>query len=276
MKTYEQIIEYISIALLVLVGILGILVTILDFIGTDFVNGPWKWLKGPLPVILLTVAGLALALGAERFVRFRQHARQIAQMESAIKNFTGAQLVEDYDELYSLAIRLVRDAKRQLRVTSLGPGRPDSSEPYRKAVTQVLKQSTKQPKPIRMDIVIGANLDKNPEVIVEAASERMNQYTEAGVAALAQIYVIDLAWGLDFLIIDDCHAMIAFPSLRGVKQLRLGLAFINQQKVVKEFASWFDEYLLRNAVTYQEFLKHYPLKVNEPSAPHNSLNPTPR
>jgi hypothetical protein len=91
----------------------------------------------------------------------------------------------------------------------------------------------------------------------------LNQYTDDGVDELVQIYVVDAAWGLDLLIIDERHAVIAFPSVRGVKQFRLGLAFIDQPRLAREFASWFDEYLLKRAITFESFLKQYRTETNK-------------
>jgi hypothetical protein len=85
MRGYERIIELLSTALLIIVGVLGILVAALDLIGTDFNNGPWSWIQGPLPITLLTVALLALALGLERIVRFQQINRQLDTIKNLVE-----------------------------------------------------------------------------------------------------------------------------------------------------------------------------------------------
>jgi hypothetical protein len=50
-------------------GLLGVLISILDLIGADYENGPWKWIKGAVPLILLPIGILAVALGLERVLR---------------------------------------------------------------------------------------------------------------------------------------------------------------------------------------------------------------
>ena len=124
MERIEKIIEFLATVLLVLVGLLGLLISILDFIGTDFTNGPWKWLKGPTPVTLMTVAVLALALGLERIVRFRQINQQFNKIESLltegpdriIQSLDGVNIrrLNNAPELYGYVVKRMREAKRTI------------------------------------------------------------------------------------------------------------------------------------------------------------------
>ncbi len=124
MDKHERIVEVISIILLILVGLSGIGVFILDFIGVDFINGPWRWLKGPLPVMLLTVAILALALGLERYVRLRQTNRRWENIESLLTqgpesiiralNGVNIELFSDAQGMYVYVIKKMREAKSRI------------------------------------------------------------------------------------------------------------------------------------------------------------------
>lgn len=257
MKLHEKVIDALSTAFLVVAGLLGLLVSILDFIGVDFQKGFWSWLKGPLPVILLIVALLALALGLERYVRFRQIKRQLADLENALEKSTGGRLLEDYDELYDMAARLVLGAKRHVRATSLGLGHPKSPKHYRESLVEAMKRSKKGHKPIRVDVVLGSDFSQTSDQIHETAALRTKLYSDNGVMDLVRMYVINIPWGLDFLIVDEEHMIIGFPSIR-VKELKLGLAFIAQPNLVREVTSWFDEFILNKALPYQEFSNLYP------------------
>lgn len=65
----EKRLEISSTVLLLSAGLLGVLNSILDLLRADYANEPWKWIKGAVPLILLTVGILALALGLERVLR---------------------------------------------------------------------------------------------------------------------------------------------------------------------------------------------------------------
>ena len=82
MKTHERVIEFLSTVLLIGAGLLGGLITTLDFIGTDFQNGIWQWVKGPEPIIYLTVAALAVAVGLERVIRFQRISLQLETIDA--------------------------------------------------------------------------------------------------------------------------------------------------------------------------------------------------
>lgn len=87
MQPHEKVIEYLSQAFLIVVGALGVLVSVLDFVGADFVNGPWKWLKGPQPVMLSILGILALAIGLERYARLRHVNRKLEKMETDLEDY---------------------------------------------------------------------------------------------------------------------------------------------------------------------------------------------
>lgn len=124
MEQVEKVLEFLLVILLVVVGLLGVFVSVLDLIGIDFENGPWKWLKGPVPITLLTVALLSIALGLERFVRFWQINRRLEKIEHLVtegperiirsldgidvQSFTGPQA------LYSYVVKRMQEAKKTI------------------------------------------------------------------------------------------------------------------------------------------------------------------
>lgn len=138
MKIYEKVAEYISAGLLVAVGISGALVSILDFIGTDFQNGPWRWIKGPSPIMLLTVAILALALGIERLVRFQHINHQLEKIEflaedipeRVIHSLHGVEvrIFSNSKEMYDYITKRMKEAKRCIDDMTIGPNLPENTQ----------------------------------------------------------------------------------------------------------------------------------------------------
>lgn len=264
MNKIEKIAELFSIIFLIAAGLLGVFVSILDFSGADFENGPWKWLKGPLPITLLTIAILAIAIGLERFVRFRKIDNQIAKIEKALERSVGGRYLEGTNELFDTASRLLSDTKDHIRTTHLVLSH-HAPQSYMKTFIEVLKQSKVRGKPIRVDIVYGADFSKSSQSIHLVVDWLRGQLVNAGVDDLVQVYATNIAWSTaDFLIIDDQHLIIAFPTVRGIKQLRIGLVFVNQPKIVSDIAAWYDDVLVKKAIAYQHFCKQYPVQ-NEAS-----------
>ncbi len=98
-KILERIPEWIAIALLILAGVAGLLVSTLDFLGNDYTNGPWKWLKGPQSLTLLIAGLLALSLGLERLIFFRRLEERLDEMEAKISGeFDTKRLRKLFDE----------------------------------------------------------------------------------------------------------------------------------------------------------------------------------
>jgi hypothetical protein len=149
MKSYERVIELLSIALLITAGVFGVFVAILDFIGTDFENGPWKWLKGPLPTILLTVALLSLAVGLERFIRFHQIARRLDKIErlvsegpqNIIRALDGVEVhhFADTKELYEYVAKRMQKAKRTIDDLTWGPAERGTTQAAEQAAEKYVK-----------------------------------------------------------------------------------------------------------------------------------------
>lgn len=148
MKRLERLGEVLTTLFLLIVGLLGVTVSILDFIGTDFENGPWRWLKGPLPVILLIVALLALAVGLERSIRFQQIDRRLDSIESlaaegpqrVIDALAGIEVRQfsDAQELYEYVTRRMNKARR-IEDLTWGPAERGTTQVEENAVAKYVK-----------------------------------------------------------------------------------------------------------------------------------------
>ncbi|QLQ06586.1 MAG: hypothetical protein HZY76_11425 [Anaerolineae bacterium] len=140
MKNYEKVAEILSSGFLIAAGVLGTLVAILDFIGIDFTQGPWQWLKGPLPIILITVSILSLAIGLERYIRLRQIDNQFARLENLIERSSGGRFISSFEELYSEAIRLAENTRLRLRTASMSRD-VQASNAYRTSIIDLISQN---------------------------------------------------------------------------------------------------------------------------------------
>lgn len=83
-KTLERIPEWLTTALLIVAGVAGFFVFVLDLMGVAYTNGPWKWLKGSQPISLLIVALLALSLGLERLLFFKRIKEKLDEIDAKV------------------------------------------------------------------------------------------------------------------------------------------------------------------------------------------------
>ena len=252
MKCYEKILEKFSTSSLIAAGMVGITITVLDLVGVDFSQGPWQWVKGPLPIILATVSILSLAVGLERYTRFRQIDAQIEKLENLIERSSGGRFISNYKELYAEATRLVQSAREKLRTASMSRD-VDAPNEYHLAIVELLRENGKRIRPILADMVIAGD----PKEIRN--SWRVKEFSND---SSVNLYVVDVPWSIDILVVDERHMIFAFPAVRGMGQLKLAFVFINQEQIVREFAIWYDEFLLKKrAIPYEKFLETYPDKL---------------
>jgi len=260
MKRLEKLIEAFALGLLIVSGSAGFLVSALEFIGTDFENGPWKWLKGPLPITLITVSSLALAVGLERISRFKAIDRRLSIIEQALLE-KPIKFTNNYHKLYRTAIDLVDLAQEEIRVLASYMIYDPSPDYYQEFFIGKLKQSKQKNNPIYADIVIGVKSDLDQDV--EYAHKRIGEFEEklarADVRDLVNIHIVDLPWGFDLLIVDKYHLSISFPFPREKTMERKGnIAFTDRPKIVGELATWFDKFLPSRTITYEQFCQKHP------------------
>jgi hypothetical protein len=124
-------IELLAILFLLAAGTLGVLVSVLDFIGANFESGPWEWVKGPTSITLLIVSFLAIGLGLERLVRFQQIVGRLNAVEQLVidnshniihaLNGVETRQFDDTTEFYKYVIRRMQEAKKTVDDLTWGP-----------------------------------------------------------------------------------------------------------------------------------------------------------
>ena len=201
-KRIEKTLDTIATCLLIFTGIVGYFVVFLDFIGTDFTNGPWNWLKGPLPIVLLITATLSLSLGIERFVRFNKMDQRIHNLELLMEQAIGGRFLGNRIEVYQTAEWLLNDVNTKIRVTILAKMEQPSPKSYTDTFVNILKQSKKSSTPILVDMVIYGDFHEDKKEIQRIVKVLFMSLKQKGVKDLVKVYVADIAWGVDFLILN--------------------------------------------------------------------------
>lgn len=247
MKTYERVVEFLATALLIIVGVLGVFVSVLDFIGADFENGPWKWLKGPLPVALLTVAILALALGLERLIRFQQIYRHLDNIERLVRegperiirslNGVNVRSFDDLSEFLIYTAHRMSEARKSIDDLSWGTDLPNVTSAEEKSFEKYVKTKVAIcKKGIRYREVMSFSLPSHVQRAESILSQNLTSYS-------LKFYDFDKQSApplIQFLIVDSEEVMFAFyrwPYLPAEKEVRLA---VRHPDIVKLFQDYYD------------------------------------
>ena len=246
----------------VVCSLLGIFVSILDFVSQDINQGPFRWLKGAQPLTLLLVSLIAIGLGLERLTRFLRWDQKITAIENLIRQ-NGIELsglskhLETKDsvktligekQVYEEGIHLIGLAKRNIRATSLGDGPPSSPSELSEAYIKTLQESDNRGRPVRLDIVLGADSDYRVTTSrKEQLLKRWELFQKNNVDSYIHYHLVITVVGLELLIIDNAHMIISVPYHGGVEGFKYGLLFFNAPEIVDEFADWFDNVLREKA-----------------------------
>jgi hypothetical protein len=231
-KSHDRVIELLSTALLIIVGIMGMFISILDFIGTDFTSGLWVWLKGPLPAILLTVAILALALGLERLVRFQRIDRKLNTIEYLVErgperiiHSLGGVDVKRFDDsqgLFEYVTKRMREAKKTIDDVTWGLARSEQSPASHKAFEKYLETIT-------------AVCSKNKVAYREVMSFPPHYHLPRAESILAKnlpgyklnYYLLtEVLPLLEFMVVDSEEVILSFyrfPFLPAEREIRLAV-----------------------------------------------------
>ena len=140
---------------------------------------------------------------------------------------------------------LVRSAESQIRATALGRGKWGGPISYLKLIAQIAKSCEKTRGTFVYKVVFAYDKSPDPER-ARHIMDRWNTFLEAGVSHMLEMKHIDANWVVDFLIVDDHSLIIAFPQFKQ-QELRVGIKFVDQPKLVKQVANWYDEHLWEQA-----------------------------
>jgi hypothetical protein len=259
LSNLKRTIDKLSSGVLIIIGVLGITLSIADFAG-------WEKLilisKDPLYMLLGFVGLLALSLGLERATHFQTIDRQIEDLRSLLARSAGGQHLKGYNEIYEAAIRLCSSADQQIRTVVFNTSpikKPKTPQEWARAIAQRLQDSRKINRPVKLEAVIAVDFDFVKASDMAPFKERYKLYKKFGVADLYMPRLLEAKSpiGLDIFIIDRDHVIIAFTVSEGLRELQRGILFENQPQLASEFADWFDQQIIRRAIPLDKWLKEY-------------------
>ena len=209
--------------ILLIVGIASVVIGVLNF----------NKLEG---FILFTIGLICDSIAIERFFKFENIEKGLNELKKMTQTMIPAVPLEGTDEIYRNAIEIIKDAESVIRATSFGK-EERAPDYYFEAVAEKLKKSQEEGRPIEYRVVISSG-KKN---------RRSKIFDKFGVEKWFKRCYVETKWGLDVLIIDNKHLIIAFPEITADESLRKGILFKNKPELVNSIREWYDNYLWKYA-----------------------------
>lgn len=233
--------EALTSLLLILCGVLGAVIAIADFLG-------WPNLMSTersISLVLVTVGVLAIAVGLERAIRFKDLDEQLSRFERLFACQLGCRYYEGHNESYTAAIELIASAQKHVRALIIGRTAP---EKWRAAISDRLRES-KDNKPIKFQPTVAFSNINAP--FIEQLEKHLETYRNKGVEHLITIRVLDLnrPLGFDMLIVDHQHVFLGVPSVADDQFLSRALVFEGQTRLASELADWYDQIIVPSSLT---------------------------
>lgn len=251
MNRASQFLEFLTNSVLVLIGVLGVFVTVIDFIGWNIsIITP----KAPTDLILLIVGLLAFALGLERIIRFKRSEQQLNRIETLLKSRQTVQHIVGHNETYQVINCLCNKANDQIRVFIEASTKEFSApQKWPDTVARRLKKLKVQRKPARMDVIISANVQEQGQDFQKQMSKRFEVYQRHEVTQYVDRYIFDVQnfLGFDVFIIDN-NAVIAFRNSNENNAVHSALLFENQKELADRLIRWFDKFIKGSAKPYND------------------------
>jgi len=186
-------------------------------------------------LILFGVGSICISIAIERFFKFENIEESLNELKKKIETIAPSEVIDGRDRIYEVAIEIINDAEEIVRATSFSKEERTPNY-YLDAVARKLKECKDKGKPIEYRVVISSQKDRRSEIFDQY---RVGEYFKRRY--------IDTTWGLDILIVDTKHLLIAFPELSADESLRKGILFKNKPELVNSIREWYDSYLWQNA-----------------------------
>src|SRR5579859_5699651 len=154
--------------------------------------------------------------------------KEYGEMREQFRSAVPSQVLKSHRLVYSTASELIRDAKSTIWATQFGlPSDfghgPDeysiSLDKYLHELADTLTQSKRTEEPISYRVIFGYR-DGDPRLAYDEMAKRLAKFKDADVDKLFDYRFATIQWGLDLLIVDDRHLLIAFPTSASDRRLR--------------------------------------------------------
>jgi hypothetical protein len=221
----EQIANWILILSGVFAGLISIADLIFDLEGTSL-------FKAFPSITLLLLALVATGLGLEKLVAYRK-------LERVIERSAGGIRLDTWDEVYAAAFELVRSAKTLVRATAFGRGKWAGPDEYLELIAKTAKSRHESRANFLYKVVFGYEEEPDPDR-ARHILHRREIFRRHQVSHMLRMKHTFSSWGLDLLIVDDKHLIIAFPQVQA-QSLGTGIKFVDQPAFVQPIAEWYDE-----------------------------------
>ena len=187
-------------------------------------------------LILFGIGSICISLAIERFFKFENIEKGLNELKNRIEIIVPSEVIDGKNNIYEAAIEIINDTEKTIRATSFSK-QESIPENYIKAVANRLKECKDKGNPIEYRVVISSPWK----------DRRSKFFNQAGVSQYFKPRYVDISCGLDILIVDNKHLLIAFPELSADESLRKGILFKSNPKLVDSIREWYDSYLWQNA-----------------------------
>jgi hypothetical protein len=251
--------KWISAALLLLLGLAGLIIGSSAFLEMHWIGG----FSQKIPhLVYATVGLLALALGIERLIPFHRWEAQLTRMEGRIDS-TARDILEKSSWAWFLpgerlafevASTICQDAEQEIRALAIG-GTPRVKTEFAEAIIRLLQ--LKSDKSLKFTSVYSLDFSNLQAGFDEDTKWRMALHEKAAVSKQASLFFLNQEQqiGLECLLVDDRHTIIGVSD-PDTRQYRGILLFRNQPEVTKQLVAWFEDSIVRHAVTYAQLLAY--------------------
>jgi len=257
LKIHERVVDFIATAFLILAGLLGMTVSVLDFIGTDLSSGPWSWVKAPEDLVLLTIGIIAISLGLERTLRFQKMNDKLDKIQQEIEIVTHehkVELVSERKRLYEAALDAASEGTPSnpiRRVKIYAPLGFTSVDQDKQKWLEGLKKLVLEHRVTQVDAIYGLPQDKTN--LAKAANFLMYFFFHSDLPQNSKhlqnhIFVrgvelggsgLGVPRGFGILIIEGKLLLIGYSMARG-DQIVNGAILTRNQKAIQDMSDWFD------------------------------------
>ena len=198
--------------------------------------------NNPLDSSILTLLGLiAVGLGLEKLISYKK-------IENTIENLAGGVRLEGWDEIYGAASELIHSAQSQIRGTVFNQDKWAGPSYYLDLIAKKAKAQKDAHKDFIYKVVIGIS-GKPTADNLKHVEFRYSIFKKYGIQSMHRMKYVNTNLGIDLLIVDDQSLIIAFPQFKS-QNLRVGIKFVDQPKLVGPILTWYEEQLWMNENAY--------------------------
>lgn len=271
---------------IILVGVLLLMVTILDFIPLPFLEG-YEQLQTKITSglfysclgLICIILGLERALDIARIEEslynqnkvlseykeegsklMKQHNDLLSSIDQHISGYRQYKLLDNYTEIYNLSLQLALKAQTNIRsvVYANSPKAPDS---WNTDIAKILKAKADSGNPVQFDVVVCINQEDFNSQTIEQFDKRFQLYKNEGAEKYHHRYFqfMEKTIGLDCFIIDDMYMILSFPLILSNKTQK-AILLENQKETITAFNNWFTSYAMFESLSFNNAVKMYNFK----------------